>query len=251
MPNKDSSPSDTGPGFRLPLTILPQPDEATCGATCLQAIYRYWGLKDSLSELAARMHRLPQGGTFAVFLAVDALRRGLSASIYTYNLLVFDPTWFFGMAREQLSERLARQREVKPEPRLQQVTPGYLEFLRLGGRLRFSDLTLELMRRILKRRLPIITGLSSTYLYRHPREDGMRDVADDIVGTPAGHFVVLAGYDPHRNRMLVLDPYQPHPYGATHEYWVSAARVVGAILLGIVTHDANLLVIHPRAERRK
>jgi hypothetical protein len=235
----------------LPVSILPQPDEATCGATCLQAVYRYWGMDSTLPDLVARMHRLPQGGTFAVFLAVDALRRGLSANIYTYNLLVFDPTWFSGMAAEELSERLQRQRESKPELRLQEVTPGYVEFLRLGGRLRLEDLTLQRLRRILHLRLPIITGLSSTYLYRHPREDDRRDMADDILGSPTGHFVVIAGYDPRRNRMLVLDPYQPHPYGPTHEYWISAARVVGAILLGIVTHDANLLVIHPRAERRK
>ena len=31
---------------------------------------------------------------FAVFLACDALRKGYSATIYTYNLMVFDPTWF-------------------------------------------------------------------------------------------------------------------------------------------------------------
>lgn len=239
------------PGFRLPVSILPQPDETTCGATCLHSIYRYWGLTEELPQVVERMHRMPQGGTFAVFLAVDALRHGLQASIYTYNLLVFDPTWFQGMAREELADRLLRQRDVKTDPRLQHVTPGYLEFLRLGGRLRFRDLTVGLLRRLLVRGLPIVTGLSSTYLYRHAREHGPADAPDDIRGTPAGHFVVIAGYDPGRERVLIVDPYQPHPYGPTHEYWISAARVVGAILLGIVTHDANLLVVHPARERSR
>ena len=45
--------------------------------------------------------------------------------------------------------------------------------------------------------------------------------------------------------MLVVDPYDLHPYGPTHEYWINIDRVLGAILLGIVTHDANLLLIHP------
>ncbi len=31
------------PTLRLLLTMLPQPDETTCGPTCLHAIYRYWG----------------------------------------------------------------------------------------------------------------------------------------------------------------------------------------------------------------
>ena len=49
--------------------------------------------------------------------------------------------------------------------------------------------------------------------------------------------------------MLVVDPYQPNPYGTSHEYWISVDRVLAAILLGIVTHDANLLVIYPRQPR--
>ena len=29
--------------MHLELTILPQPDQFTCGPTCLQAVYRYFG----------------------------------------------------------------------------------------------------------------------------------------------------------------------------------------------------------------
>lgn len=239
------------PGFRLPVSILPQPDETTCGATCLHAIYRYWGFDETLPAVVERMHRMPQGGTFAVFLAVDALRHGMTASLYTYNLLVFDPTWFRGLSAPEFAERLLQQKEAKRDPRLQNVTPGYIEFLRRGGRLRFRDLTVDLLRRLLVRGLPIITGLSSTYLYRHSREYGPADTPDDIRGTPAGHFVVIAGYDPGHERVLIVDPYQPHPYGPTHEYWISAARAVGAILLGIVTHDANLLILHPARARSR
>jgi hypothetical protein len=96
--------------------------------------------------------------------------------------------------------------------------------------------------------LPILTGLSSTYLYRTAREFGSEDVPDDICGLPAGHFVVMAGWDPQRRRVLVVDPYQPNPYGTSHEYWIAIDRVVAAILLGIVTHDANLLVVYPRPD---
>jgi len=60
---------------------------------------------------------------------------------------------------------------------------------------------------------------------------------------------VLAGYDRLRRRVLVVDPYQTTPYGTTHEYWISVDRAVGAILLGIVTHDANMLVIYPQRRR--
>lgn len=229
----------------LPVRMLPQPDETTCGPTCLQAIYAFWGAEEPLDSVIDRTRKLENGGgTFAVFLACDALRRGWQATIYTYNLTVFDPTWF--APGVDIADRLARQREAKADRRLRHATEGYLEFLALGGRLRFADLTRALIRGLLRRGLPILTGLSSTYLYRSAREFGPDDVPDDVHGTPSGHFVVLAGYDRKRRSVLVADPYGPHPFGPDHEYWMSIDRVVGAILLGIVTHDANLLVIQPR-----
>jgi hypothetical protein len=223
--------------------MWPQPDETTCGPTCLHAIYRYWGKDEPLEDVIARNRELEHGGTFAVFLACDALRRGFQATIYTYNLTVFDPTWF--VRGVDIAERLRQQREVKHDPRLQHVTDGYLEFLRLGGRLRLVDLNSTLIRGLLRRNLPILTGLSSTYLYRAAREYGPDDIPDDVRGNPAGHFVVMAGYDRAKRNVLVADPYGPHPYGPSHEYWINIDRVLGAVLLGIVTHDANLLVIHP------
>ena len=53
-----------------------------------------------------------------------------------YNVTVFDPTWF--TRGVDIAGRLVRQREIKQEERLQIATSGYLEFLDLGGRLRFA-----------------------------------------------------------------------------------------------------------------
>jgi hypothetical protein len=230
--------------LRLPVKMLPQPDETTCGPTCLHAVYDYWGADVPLPEVIARTHKLEHGGTFAIFLACDALRQGYQATIYTYNLTVFDPTWF--VPGVDIAERLQRQRDVKKNDiKLQHVTEGYLEFLRLGGRLLLTDLTRPLIRGLLRRNLPIVTGLSSTYLYRAVREYGPNDEPDDIRGLPSGHFVVIAGYDRKKRNVLVVDPYDLHPFGPSHEYWINIDRVLGAVLLGIVTHDANLLVIQP------
>ena len=230
--------------LHLPVSTLSQPDETTCGPTCLHAIYRYFGDDDDLQTVIERMWRLEHGGTYAVFLGCDALRRGYRARIYTYNITVFDPTWFTHPGVD-LAERLVAQRERKPEARLQHATTGYLEFLQLGGRLRLATLSPRLLEGILRCRLPILTGLSSTYLYRAAREIDEDGTPDDVGGQPVGHFVVMAGWDDARDRVLVVDPYQPNPYGPAHEYWVSVERVLAAILLGIVTHDANLLVIYP------
>lgn len=233
--------------LRLPVQVLQQPNETTCGPTCLHAMYRYWGEETSLETVIARTRQLDSGGTFAVFLGCDALRQGFDAVICTYNLMVFDPTWF--RPGVDIAERLLRQREYKHDARLAHATEGYLEFLRLGGRLHFTDLTPRLLRGLLRRGLPVLTGLSSTFLYRAAREYGPQDTPDDIRGTPAGHFVVLAGYDRPAHTVLVADPYGPNPYAPSREYWLRMERVIDAVLLGIVTHDANLLVIHPRERR--
>ncbi|SIR15543.1 hypothetical protein SAMN05421829_110135 [Aromatoleum tolulyticum] len=233
----------------LPVEMLPQPDETTCGPTCLHAIYRYWGREERLRDVIERTSKLQRGGTVAVFLACDALRQGFEATIYTYNLQVFDPTWFAPGA--DLSDRLLSQRMEKvDDPRVQEVTAGYLDFLSLGGRLRLKDLSRYLLRGLMRRGVPILTGLSSTYLYRTRREYGPQDLPDDIRGTPGGHFVVLSGYDRPRRTVRVSDPYGPHPYGPSRDYWLGIDRAVGAILLGIVTHDANLLVIRPPGGKR-
>ncbi len=230
--------------LRLNVDMLPQPTETTCGPTCLHAVYRYWSEDISLDKVIGRTQAMAHGGTIAVFLACDALANGYEATIYTYNLTMFDPTWF--RRRMDIAERLQAQRELKDDPRLHHATEGYLDFLRLGGRLRFSDLSPPLLRGLLRRRYPILTGLSSTFLYRAAREYGPSDVPDDVRGTPSGHFVIISGYDRKARRLLVVDPYEPHPYGGTREYWIRMDRVVNAILLGIVTHDANLLIVSPR-----
>lgn len=231
---------------RLRLDILPQPDFTTCGPTCLDAVYRFHGDSMPLEQVIAETGRLEQGGTLAVLLACHALRRGYDATIYTYNLQMFDPTWFENKTVD-ISERLRAQRAHKSSKRLRVATDAYLEFLDLGGRVELKDLTPALIRRYLKRSMPILTGLSATYLYRTAREAGPDDEYDDVRGKPQGHFVILCGYHPEKREVLVADPLHPNPLGTGQQYLVSIDRVIGAILLGILTYDANLLIVAPKS----
>lgn len=232
----------------LQLDMLPQPDESTCGPTCLHAVYRYYGDELPLADVIDETRALKEGGTLDVFLACHALRRGYRARIYTYNLQVFDPTWFSTPGLD-LAQRLQAQRQCKEDVKLRTATDGYLEFLRLGGDLRFEDLTAGLLRRYLKRRVPILTGLSATYLYRSAREYGPNCDYDDVRGAPSGHFVVLCGYDKATRQVQVTDPLLPNPMASGQYYDTPIDRLLGAILLGIVTYDANLLIIEPARRR--
>lgn len=235
---------------RLRLQILPQPDLTTCGPTCLHAVYRYFGDPVGLDEVITDIAQLEEGGTLAVVLGCHALRRGYGATIYTFNLQIFDPTWF-GHPAAELPGRLRRQLEPKPSPKLHAATASYLEFLERGGKVRMHDLTSELIRRYLNRGVPILTGLSATYLYQEAREIADLNQPDDIRGEPAGHFVVLSGYDRGRREVTIADPLSPNPVADSHQYYhIAIDRVKCAILLGIMTYDANLLIIQPRRASR-
>ncbi len=246
----------------LQLSIRAQPDDSTCGPTCLHAVYTYWKDKASLSQMISEIGQLPDGGTLAVHLACHALARGYEATIYTYNLQLFDPTWFdqgtsrprsLGLASVDLSLKLREQLEHKPDWKVAFATEAYLKFLELGGQIAMEPLGESLIVGFLLAGKPILAGLSATYLYREPRErpilrqgSGPSAVPDDVAGSPVGHFVVLFGYDKERRRVRIADPMWPNPMAPDHYYEASLTRVAAALHLGIITYDANLLVLSPK-----
>jgi len=211
-------------------------------------VYRHHGDDVPLDRIIADIHTLDQGGTLDVFLANHALQRGYDATILTYNLDVFDPTWF-SLPNDAIRERLAAQAKVKPWKRLQTATRGYDEFLRLGGKLVLLDLEPSLLRRYIDRG-PVIAGLSATYLYRAVRDVPATNLDDDVRGEPVGHFVVLTGHRRGGREILIADPMEANPLVRTRYYAVQVQRLIGAILLGVMTYDANLLVIERKRVHR-
>lgn len=234
----------------LHLAILPQPDDTTCGPTCLHAVYDYFDDPLPLAQVIRETPALEEGGTLAVLLGRHALRRGYRATIFTYNLRVFDPTWFRGpLSSRELIDKLRAQLEVKrTSAKLTRASQGYIEFLELGGKILMEDLTGALIRRHLEQSLPILTGLSATYLYQCEREIGPRCLPDDIRGYPCGHFVVLCGYRRDDRTVRVADPYIRNPLAGAHYYDVGLDRLVCAIMLGVLTYDANLLILEPNRQ---
>lgn len=230
---------------QLPFPILPQPTDSTCGPTALHAVYRYYGDHLPLDQVIDEVTTVETGGTLAALLGRHALNRGYKATLYTCNLHVFDPTWF-SSPTGSLVDQLRAQMSAKPDPKVQVASQAYIDFLEKGGRIRLEDLSPALLRRFLRRGIPILTGLSLTWLYRHPRETVPEGRPDSISGLPVGHFVVLCGYDSATRLVQVADPYEANPHAEGHHYEVPLERVMCAILLGVVTYDANLLIIeHP------
>jgi hypothetical protein len=138
--------------------------------------------------------------------------------------------------------------QLKPDAKLQNASKAYIEFLKLGGEIKYADLTLSLLKNYFKKGIPVLTGLSATYLYNCARErvnERNESIYDDIKGYPLGHFVVLCGLSMDEKHIIVADPYQENPFFQNNYYEVKISRLLNAIMLGIVTYDANLLVIEP------
>ena len=230
---------------KFDVDILPQPTDSTCGPTSLHAVYTYYGDDIPLQDVIDEVHYLENGGTLAVYLAIHALKRGYQAEIGTYNLSLFDPTWF-NNHETNLIKKLKDQLVYKQDDRMQNATQAYLDFLELGGRVFQKELTPNLLKRYLHKSVPILTGLSATYLYQTAREYcNIKCRYDDIKGEPVGHFVILSGYSTGLKFVTVTDPFFENPISGSHVYDVDIQRLINAILLGIVTYDANILIIRP------
>ena len=235
----------------LDFDIDKQPDNTTCGPTCLHAVYRYYNDSISLQAVISEVSLMEEGGTLAVYLACHALRHGYKTTIFPYNLQIFDPTWS-AIPHKEIAARLRRQLSFKKDiPGFELVTNAYLEYLELGGQLKFEVMTASLIRRHLKKSIPILTGLSATYLYNDAREYGTGSdlTYDDVRGESTGHLVVLTGYNKADRSVSVADPLKKNPIASSRYYSVNIYRLVCAIMLGILSYDGNLLII--QAKKRK
>jgi hypothetical protein len=229
----------------LNFDIKAQPDDITCGPTCLHSIYQYYHDEISLKEVVSQVKSLKNGGTLAVMLGNHALQRGYKAKIFTYNLNVFDPSWF-SLSQSKMIDNLKKQMRYKfRSKKLQVASKAYIKFIEAGGVVLQTELDEQLIKKFLKESTPMLTGLSATYLYGTPREIPATNKFDSIKGEPVGHFVIINGYDEEADTVYLADPMHPNPLKSQY-YSVTFDRLINSIMLGIVTYDANLLVIEPK-----
>ena len=229
----------------LNFDIKAQPDMVTCGPTCLHALYQHYNDDISLKQVIQEVQQIKTGGTLAVMLGDHALQRGYNAHIYTYNLNVFDPTWFKFSSRKMIELLKQQIRSKRNKRKLITECKAYIEFLEAGGKVKYAELNEELIKSYLQKSIPILTGLSATYLYGTPREIGETNKYHSIKGEPVGHFVVINGFDGKNDIVYLADPMNPNPLKSQY-YNVKFDRLINSILLGIVTYDANLLIIEPK-----
>lgn len=228
--------------MNIPLSIQRQPDDVTCGPTSLHAIYDYYKDMISLSQVISQVQYLGTGGTLAPLLGCHALKRGYRVTLFTSDIVVFDPTWFQKKG-VSLSGKLRDQMKHKTDTRFKDVSKAYIQFLGLGGKILFQPPSFSLLKKYLNRKIPLLTGVSSTFLRQESRDmvDRKGEARyDDVRGCACGHFVVLSGYNKKR-QIVVNDPYRSTP--KSRRSTVDVEFLIAAMMLGILTSDADFLAI--------
>jgi len=57
---------------------------------------------------------------------------------------------------------------------------------------------------------------------------------------------VLCVFTPERDKVIVADPYQENPFFRNNYYQVKTTRLINSIMLGMISYDANILIIEPK-----
>lgn len=229
----------------LKVIVQEQPDAVSCGPVCLHAIYSYYEDRMSLQELISEISSLETGGTIGVFLGCHALRRGYQVTMNSVNTHVVDPSWF-NLSHDNLIQKLRHQLTYANDARVIYATKAYIQFLELGGKISFSNLSVSLLETYLKKGIPLLSGVNCTWFYQQMREytNLQNDVLyDEWLGKPCGHFIIIYKIDPQKEMLSIADPNIPNPLSNHHYYKTHFSHWLHAHLLGIMTYDAELLAI--------
>jgi hypothetical protein len=234
--------------IELPVSIERQPDYTTCGPTSLHAVYRYYGDDIALETVIEETPTLPGGGTLGVHLAVHALSRGYEVDTWLCNVRHMDPTWF--QQPTDIAAKLKARIEAKglaSDSRHGPALRSVEQYLAMGGKVLWGDLSPDLIGKALGDGTPLLTGTNGTYLYQCARETSAGP--DDVRGDAFGHFVVLCGYRTADQSVAIADPLLDNPAHGSKYYRASVYRLLGAIFLGVGSDDGNLLRIKPKGWR--
>ena len=192
--------------------MIAQPDDATCGPTSLHAVYRYFGQELDLASVIDAVAYLEGGGTLAAYLGLDVLAsrvRGLHLLLRPSPVRPYLGGTGYALSHRQATTAAFLQKEGSSSGRPRKPTSA---FCNTGASCGLPTSRSTCSAPISTGKLPVLAGLSATYLYRTMREYAIapnQTAYHDLQGEPAGHFVVLYGFSGWRHSRRRPLPGQP------------------------------------------
>lgn len=209
--------------LKLDIKIKEQkPDE--CLPACLAAVFEYYKIIISEEEIIEKISK----DSFKLYdwdfqAGKLAIEKGLKAEIYSNVSQLFDPSWY-SIAHNELIKKMEKSLEffefrsknfendqslmnfmcpnIEVAKRLVKDAEMSLEFLKAGGVIDFKPISKELIKKIIKARVPVIAMHNPTLLHKIKRCYNFQP--DDIKGNSWGHVSIISGYT--KDKFIVSDP---------------------------------------------
>ncbi len=141
-------------------------------------------------------------GTWSPYIGIYAMKLGYNVEIFTYDVSLFDPTWF-NLSNKSLIKKLKIAiKKIKDKDKKFGVR-GYIDFLREGGKLTFKIPTKKILIKFLKKKIPPMAFVNSTAYYKRKRKDFKAGKRSEF-GEVGGHCIVISGYK--NGKFIVTDP---------------------------------------------
>lgn len=243
-PCPDSAPApapDQQAAISLKVQRYVQAGAMDCGPTSLRMVLHFLGGTESHADVMKHFTILPGIGVFDSHIGSAAIDLGYTPKIITFNFRVLHPAWI-SLSGDQLLVKLQSYLPKITDPTDKLSVQGYIEYLKKKGAVTFQPISRELLISQLAQGLPVIAAVDLEYLY-----DGKSSL-DPFKPTHWTHAIVVHGYDPQTDAFEIADPWYhialPNENG---RYFVSAPKLITAILLGFQVNDGWLVVVEKKS----
>lgn len=169
--------------MELNFSLNSKPYYQNCGLKCLDALFQYYRIDKTPKDLIKKDTNKP---LWISDLGSLVLGAGLPVTLFTYSQKIFRPEWF-NFSKQKI---FAKLRKREKNLLIDRARRSILDFLKLGGKLKFEVLNAERLKYYIKNKKPVLLAASSSIIHHR--------------FMLSGHFVVLIGYD--KKFFIILNP---------------------------------------------
>lgn len=196
-----------------------------CLSECLKSVFSYWNVKIDINEIVKKISKNSTKLYDWDFNAGSLAReKKLQAIIFSLVYQIFDPSWHH-LTSVQLINKLKKEQRHLKQVQKKVIKRTYRDFigydlnflnyyikgickaesfLKARGKLKLQPISKDLIKSLLKKKIPLIVSHNSTLLQKQKR--CYENKPDDIRGYAWGHVVVVFGFQNKDNSFFIADP---------------------------------------------